>query len=590
MYTSEDFTELLKKKRKIKKQLLEGLSDNYIEKHIAILGGSTTSEIKDMLEIFLLEYGIKPVFYESEYNMYFTEGAFKNEALLEFKPDFIYIHTTSRNITHWPEVSDTAEMIEDKLKLVKTHFMKLWDFLDKEYGCSIIQNNFEMPYYRLLGNQDVVYPFGYSNFVMKLNLFFSDYAYGKNNFYIHDIQYEASTVGLDKWTDIAYWSMYKYAMSRECIPYTAYNVALIIKSLMGRNKKALSLDLDNTLWGGVIGDDGAENINIGYENAIAESYTEFQKYIKKLKEIGIILTVNSKNDESNAVKGFERPDSTLKKEDFLDFRANWEPKCNNLIASAKKINIMPDSFVFVDDNPAEREIVRQSVSGVEIPAIDNVENYVRAIDKAGYFEVTNLSADDLKRNSMYVADSLRLELEEQYTDYNEYLLSLEMKAEIKTFAPVYMARIAQLTNKSNQYNLTTRRYTQKEIEDFAVNENYMTLYGKLVDKFGDNGVVSVVIGERKDNRLDINLWLMSCRVLKRDMEYAMMDTVADYCMENGITEIRGYYYPTAKNGMVKNFYELQGFDKISEDEEGNTVWKLVVTDSYENKNKVIKVN
>jgi FkbH-like protein len=191
---------------------------------------------------------------------------------------------------------------------------------------------------------------------------------------------------------------------------------------------------------------------------------------------------------------------------------------------------------------------------------------------------------------MYQANMQRKRQQENFGDYREYLLSLDMKAQIKPFEPIYMARIAQLTNKSNQFNLTTRRYTQSEIEQFAANEGYITLYGKLEDKFGDNGVVSVVIGRREDRVLHIELWLMSCRVLKRDMEFAMMDSVVDACRKRGIGMIRGYYYPTAKNAMVRNFYELQGFTKLEEDEAGSSTWQFVIPDAYDRKNTVIAVN
>nr|MCR5655136.1 HAD family hydrolase [Lachnospiraceae bacterium] len=206
---------------------------------------------------------------------------------------------------------------------------------------------------------------------------------------------------------------------------------------------------------------------------------------------------------------------------------------------------------------------------------------------------TNLSEDDLKRNEMYKANADRKKQEASFADYKDYLLSLEMKAEIKPFAPVYMSRIAQLTNKSNQFNLTTRRCTQPEIEELAKKENYITLYGKLQDKFGDNGVVSVVFGhsdEADETVFHIDLWLMSCRVLKRDMEFAMMDTLVETCLLKGVKQIRGYYYPTAKNKMVKEFYALQGFTKVSEEENEDTVWKLDISEGYENKNHVIKVN
>jgi FkbH-like protein len=248
-----------------------------------------------------------------------------------------------------------------------------------------------------------------------------------------------------------------------------------------------------------------------------------------------------------------------------------------------------DSFIFADDNPTERALVERSIKGIAVPVMDSPADYIRTIDRNGYFEVTNFSSDDLKRNDMYKANVKRAELSTEFADYTEYLLSLDMRGEIKAFSPVYMQRITQLTNKSNQFNLTTKRYTQPEIESAASDGKHITLYGKLSDTFGDNGVVSVVIGETKDKVCNIELWLMSCRVLKKNMEYAMLDTLVEECKKHNITTIIGHYYPTAKNGMVKNLYSDFGFDKITEDEVGNTEWKLDIT-NYENKNNVIKVN
>ncbi|MBO5520443.1 MAG: HAD-IIIC family phosphatase, partial [Eubacterium sp.] len=396
----------------------------------------------------------------------------------------------------------------------------------------------------------------------------------------------------EKWSDPFYWHMYKYAVAVPAIPYLSFNVANIIKSIYGKNKKAFNLDLDNTLWGGIIGDDGAENIEIGQETALAQTYSEFQEYIRLHKELGVLLTVNSKNEEANARAGFERPDSVLKMEDFVSFKANWNPKSINLSETAAEMTLLPESFVFVDDNPAEREIIRTQLSGVAAPEIGGVEHYIQTIDKSGFFEVTAFSGDDLKRNEMYQQNAKRQQLQASFTDYQEYLRSLEMKGEIQSFIPMYMSRIAQLTNKSNQFNLTTKRYSQSEIEEVAADPGYITLYGKLEDKFGDNGVVSIVIGRIDGpdrDELHMELWLMSCRVLKRDMEFAMMDALVKKARESGIRTIFGYYYPTAKNAMVKEFYAGQGFAKVSEDEEGNTVWKFEIRDSYESKQDVIEV-
>lgn len=581
---------IIKKKKSIKKELLNSGKDIFIEKRIAILGGSTTNDVKNILELFLLNYGIKPSFYESEYNQFYEDGMFPNPVLEEFSPDVIYIHTSNRNISDYPVISDSKEDVGQKLNAVLKKYEGLWQHIADIYHCPIIQNNFELPFYRLMGNKDVADYRGRVNFISKLNLLFSEYAESHANFYIHDINYEAASYGLDKWSDPFYWHMYKYAMCVPAIPYVSFNVANIIKSIFGKNKKVLNIDLDNTLWGGIIGDDGADNIEIGQETSLGQTYAEFQDYIKQQKQLGVLLTVNSKNEEKVASTGFDRPDSILKKEDFVVFKANWEPKSRNLQTTAEELNLLPESFVFVDDNPAEREIVRQQIPGVAIPELSSVEHYIQIIDKSGFFEVTNFSEDDMKRNQMYQANEMRKQAQVNYADYSDYLTSLEMKGTIKEFEPVYMSRISQLTNKSNQFNLTTRRYSQAEIEEAATDPLQITLYGKLEDKFGDNGVVSVVIGKRKDDVLHIDLWLMSCRVLKRDMELAMMDELVDKCQKAGITKVVGYYYPTAKNGMVKDFYAMQGFFKISEDQAGNTVWEYPVTAQYDRKNKVITVN
>ena len=588
-----DAEELLKKKKTIKKQLLTDNTINYIEKKIAILGGETTQNIKLMLEIFLLNYGIKPIFYESEYNQYYEDGMFPNPQLEDFSPDIIYICTCVRNISEFPNVSDSRDLVDSKRQNVIEKFRGLWETLEDRYHCPIIQNNFEYPFFRLMGNKDASDYHGRVNFVTMLNCAFYDYAQNHDDFYICDVNYISASYGLDKWSEPYYWHMYKYAVAVPAIPYLSFNVANIIKSIYGKNKKAFNLDLDNTLWGGIVGDDGADNIEIGQETSLAQTYSEFQEYIKLHKQIGVLLSVNSKNDENNAISGFERPDSVLKKDDFVSFKANWNPKSMNLSETASEMTLLPESFVFVDDNPAERAIVEGEISGVAVPEIDGVEHYIQIIDKSGFFEVTNLSSDDLKRNEMYKENAKRQQLQSTFSNYEDYLRSLEMKGEIRNFIPLYMSRIAQLTNKSNQFNLTTKRYTKSDIEEVATDPKHITLYGKLGDKFGDNGVVSIVIGRIdgiNNDELHMELWLMSCRVLKRDMEFAMMDELVDKARSAGIKKLIGYYYPTAKNAMVKDFYGLQGFTKISEDSEGNTIWEFVITDTYEKKQHVIEIN
>ena len=579
---------LIKKKKSLKRQLL-ALDTKFVDKKVAILGGSTTHDIAAMIELFLLNFGIRPEIYESEYNQYWEDVMFDNPELVAFAPDIVYIHTTNRNLT-FPSIGTKEEDVATLLENDLNRFRAMWEKIESTYHCPVIQNNFEFPSYRILGNSDCYDASGRTSYINSLNALFSKYAREHKDFYIEDIQYLSASYGLDAWADPLYWHMYKYALSMEAIPTLAYSVSCIIKSIYGKNKKVLTLDLDNTLWGGIVGDDGPENLAIGQETSMGQVYSEFQQYIKDHRDIGVILTVDSKNDHENAIAGLNHPDSTLTPDDFVVIKANWDPKSKNLVDTAAELNLLPESFVFVDDNPAEREIIRAQVPGAAVPEIGNVEDYIRAIDHAGYFEVTNLSADDAKRNEMYKANAQRAALEATFSDYGQYLDSLEMTGVIKSFEPVFLDRIAQLTNKSNQFNLTTKRYSRADIEQVSESSEYIDIYGKLIDKFGDNGVVSVVIGHINGSVLDMDLWIMSCRVLKRDMEFAMMDGLVERAKKAGLSKIIGYYYPTAKNNMVRDFYDRMGFTKVSEDDGGNTVWEFDLEKEYENQNHHIKVN
>lgn len=583
-----DAARIIQKRKSLRKALLSDGTPR-IQKKIAVLGGSTTSDIVKTLELFLLNVGIEPTFYESEYAQYFQDAMFPSQTLLDFAPDLVFLHTSNRNVTNYPEITDSAEQVEAKLRTELDKFHAIWDSIWEKFHCPIIQNNFEMPLYRLLGNRDCYDIHGRSHFLTRLNQAFYDYAQRHENFHINDLNFVSASYGLLEWSNPLYWNMYKYAMCFEAIPEFAYNLANIMKSIFGKNKKALALDLDNTLWGGVVGDDGVDGIEIGQETGVSQSYYEFQSYIKQLKSLGIVLTVCSKNDHENALAGLNHPEGALRPDDFVIIKANWDNKDLNISQIARELNILEDSIVFVDDNPAEREIVRVQRPGVAVPVMEGVENYITTLDRSGFFEVTSFSEDDLKRNEMYQTNALRNAQMAAFSDYSEYLKSLDMHATIDDFLPVYIARITQLTNKSNQFNLTTRRYTPAQMEQVFQSDEYIRLYGKLTDKFGDNGVVSVVIGKKNGAVLDVELWLMSCRVLKRDMELAMLDTLVAKCRAAGITEIRGYYYPTAKNGMVRELYRTFGFTQVGGDEAGNTVWSLPL-EGYQNQNHVIAVS
>lgn len=578
---------IFKKRKAIKNKLLEENS-KFIPVKIAVLGGSTTHDIINMIELFLLDYGIKPEFYESEYNQYYEEVMFNNDKLTAFNPDIIYLHTCNRNISGFPSIKDSSEVISEKLNCEFEKYLNIWQKIQTDYNCVIIQNNFEMPFYRLMGNKDCYDIHGRTNFIGQLNLRMYEFAQNNKNFYINDINYLSASYGLDKWIDVSAWFLYKYCCSIEAIPQLSFNIANIIKSIYGKNKKGLVLDLDNTLWGGVIGDDGVEGIEIGNETPISQAYAEFQEYIKNHKDLGVVLSINSKNNYESAICGLGHPENILNEEDFICIKANWQNKDSNIYEICSELNLLPENLVFVDDNPIERAMVKAQIQSISVPKIDNIENYIRIIDKSGFFELTELSDDDLARNQMYKENIQRIRQQKTFESYGDYLLSLEMAATINGFDNLYLSRIVQLINKSNQFNLTTKRYTQKEVEEIAKIKNYVCLCGKLKDKFGDNGVVSALIAKKDADILHIDLLVMSCRVLKRGMEETMMDCLVEEAKRCNISVVRGYYFKTNKNSMVKDFYAKFGFKLISENENNDTVWELNVED-YKNKNKVIKV-
>lgn len=581
-----DSSYILKNRLHLKRQLQKD-GNTRIPIRIAVLGGSTTHDICECLQLFLLNQGIAPAFYESEYNKFWEDAMFPNKKLDDFKPDIIYIHTSTQNITVEIESSDSTEDIKRKLDEEFFYFEKMWKQLRQRFQCTIIQNNFERPIIRLYGNRDISDEHGFSNFVYRLNGRFYKYAQHVSWLYINDIDYISSSYGLNDWYDPVAWHMYKYVMAIEAIPDFCYNLSNIIKSLYGKNKKVLSVDLDNTLWGGIISEEGIAGIELGEESAVGEVYGEIQRYIKRQKEIGVILAVNSKNEISDVELAFSHPDMQLKKEDFTIINANWNDKDKNMIDIADSLGIGVDSMVFMDDNPVERAIVRAQIPQVAVPELDVPEKYIKILDRAGYFEVTSLTDEDKKRTKLYQEIRERNLEEKRFIDYNEFLVSLDMEAYIQKIDKEGIKRIAQLINKSNQFNLTAKRFTENDLERIIGDENYIGLYGRLKDRFGDNGIVSVVIARKEQKDIHIELFLMSCRVLKRGMEDVMMDELIRLIRLEKGERVIGYYYKTKKNSMVENFYTRMGFELYKYKDESKA-YKIHVKD-YTPKNTIISL-
>ncbi|GAB0057780.1 hypothetical protein SIID45300_02112 [Candidatus Magnetaquicoccaceae bacterium FCR-1] len=582
-----DIKTILRKRKAICQDLLQQPDLRNIR--IALLGGSTTAEIRGILELFLLKSGFKPTFFESEYGKYFEDVVIDDTSLRAFKPDVAFIHTTNVNLLFSPKVFDSEERIADSLHKEMARYQAIWNKLITELHCQVIQNNFDLPPTRALGGLDTTEPYGKTHYILRLNLEFARAARQLSGLIINDIHYLSARIGLEQWFDLDYWFSYKMAVTHTGTVHLAHALATLIRAAYGKSRKCLVLDLDNTLWGGVIGDDGVQGIVLGKETPQGEAFTAFQNYCRELNERGILLAVCSKNDLENAQQGLTHPDMILQSDRFTAFKANWHPKPDNIAQIAQEINIGLDALVFVDDNPAERALVKAQLPPVAVPDVGSeVSRFIEFVDREGFFEVPRLNQEDARRTAYYADNAERTLLASQFADYGAFLASLEMKAEIGPFTPVYLDRITQLTNKTNQFNLTTKRCTLAEMQAMAASPDHITLYGRLADRFGDNGLVTVIAAKVERHTAHIQLWLMSCRVLKRDMEHAMLDALVARANQRGIREILGYYHRTAKNGMVADHYGTLGFECVAQAGDGSSsVWRLDPT-IHQSRNVSIK--
>jgi FkbH-like protein len=392
----------------------------------------------------------------------------------------------------------------------------------------------------------------------------------------------ADKVGTEEWHDPVQWHLGKFPFSQRAVPLYSEWLCRVIAAARGKSRKCLVLDLDNTLWGGVIGDDGLSGVVLGQGSPVGEAHLAIQEAALMLRSRGIILAVSSKNEDSIARSMFrEHPEMLLREEHIAVFQANWQDKASNLAAIADSLNIGIDSLVFLDDNPAERQQVRQALPQVAVPELpDNPDYFPSILLSAGYFESTQFTSDDRVRADSYSANSARQAALGAGRDLNAFLESLEMEAHVSPFDAVGRTRITQLINKTNQFNLTTKRYSENEVEDFEKNNSASTLQIRLKDSYGDNGMISVIICEESGSDMLIDTWLMSCRVLNRRVEEMALNVLVAAARERGMLRLIGYYSPTEKNALVENLFHDLEFEPLSQSADGSK-WSLDLADFAE---------
>ncbi len=531
---------------------------------VAILGDCATQHIATALKGWGYEAGLRYDIFDADYNQIDAQTMDPASELYEFNPAYVVIANCTDKLydayCSFPlsERSRFAESMRDRMVVI-------WQRIASRVNARMLQFNFPAWDDRVFGDFGAKTPESFSYQLRKLNFLLAESCAEYKNVFLVDIDGLQSRLGENAVRDPKMYCIAKMPFRTDFLPYIAKQITDTILSASGSFKKCIVLDLDNTLWGGVIGDDGLDGIQIG-ELGLGHAFSAFQSWLKEMKNRGIILCVCSKNNEPTAKEPFEKhPEMVLKLEDISVFVANWEDKAGNIRHIQSVLNIGMDSLVFLDDNPFEREVVRSLIPNITVPELpENPEEYVDYLRSLNLFETASYSEEDRVRTQQYRAEAQRVSLQSQCADYDTYLEGLEMVAEAKPFDSFHFPRIAQLTQRSNQFNLRTVRYTEQEIADIAASDKYVTIYFTLKDKFGDHGLISAVIMEKQEDRLFVNTWLMSCRVLKRGMEEFIVNKMVSAAAETGYHTVVGEYLKTPKNAMVAKIYEKLGFTALDD--------------------------
>lgn len=526
---------------------------------LALVGGCNLYPLHEMVEHLLETAGWDVRLYVGRYDNYVAEILEPESALYAFQPQVLFLLPALRCCRYAGQWTDAAEKVRAEAARLAHQLLELCQTAHERTHAEILLANFPLPA-------------GFDPGPYRSRTLASDWSFRKlvnlelgaaapPCVSICDLEFLACRRGTAACEDARAWYESKLPGSPEFLADIAREVVRMVEALWRSPKKVLVLDLDNTIWGGVVGDDGLAGIEIGDTSPRGEAFKAFQKKVLSLLERGVLLAVCSKNDADKAREPFEKhPDMVLRPEHIVSFKANWDPKSENLRAIAAELNLGLDSFVFVDDNPAEIEIVRRFVPEVSTILLGpDPADYVRQLEDARHFEPRALTAEDGTRTAQYRQEAERRALLESVTDMDAYLKSLEMRAIVSDFNATDAPRIAQLINKSNQFNLTTRRRTEAEVRALLQDPSYVCFSLRLADRFGDHGLIAVVIGRLQEDGLEVDTWLMSCRVLKRQVEEETLNELVRQALARGCRWIRGVYLPTEKNGMVRDLYPRLGF-------------------------------
>ena len=543
------------------------------EKHnkkirVAFIGSSTLNGFEETIQVQCNEEKINCITYNSPYNQFNQEILNENSNLYKFKPDIIFLlidnRTILENLFYFSNIDSKIEykkFLEEKFNQLSN----LINIITKKTKSKIIIMNFVIPTYSSLGIFESKIEYGVQEIILDLNKKLKEFSRNKDSCYIYDFNSFVTKFGEKNILDYKKMNYGDIQIDFNLIPYLIYEFLGYVKPILGLNKKCIVLDLDNTLWGNIVGEDGFEGIKIGpYPEG--RSFIEFQKVIKSLSENGIILAINSKNNQKDAMKVInEHPYMVLRKNDFSCIKINWNDKISNMKEIAKELNIGLDSIVFFDDDPVNRELIKMS-----IPEINTIElpkdpsNYAQILRSLNDFNVLKITQDDTKRRIMYEQEQNRQKLESSTENLNEYLKKLNIKIKIKLDDKFSIARISQLILKTNQFNLTTKRYQEEEIKQFVDDQTIIVGCAEVEDKFGESGITNVFIIKKNSKEWVIDTFLLSCRIMGRGIEEAILGKILEIAKDKGIERIKANFILTEKNQPTKNFLKNYGFEKDGE--------------------------
>lgn len=533
---------------------------------LAIVSDSASQFLKSAIKGYGIEKEIDFDIYEADYNQIDLQVFDFSSELYEYEPEFIFINYSSEHLLkefYKKTKNQQFNFSNDKI----THFKKIVDTLNSKLKSKIIVNNYLEINDNVFGNFASKVEISFIYQVRKLNFQLMDFSRETKNLFIADFTSLQSQYGYHFTFDPKLYTNADIVYSIDFIPYIAKSITDIVCSISGIFKKCLILDLDNTVWGGIIGDDGIEGIQIG-DLGIGKAFTELQLWAKQLKQRGIILCVCSKNTEEIAKEPFaQHPEMVLKLEDIAVFMANWDNKVDNIKYIQNVLNIGFDSMVFLDDNPFEREMVRIGISDITVPNLpEDPAEYLGYLRTLNLFETASFTDEDEIRTQQYQEEAKRNILQKSFGNEEDFLKNLNMLSDLKPFNKFTIPRVAQLTQRSNQFNLRTIRYTEEEILQIADSKEYFSLSFTLEDTFGEHGLIGIIILKNIDNESAfIDSWIMSCRVLKRGMENFTLNKIVELAKEKGFNRIIGEYIPTKKNAIVKNHYLDLGFRSEGEE-------------------------